>query len=135
MGDKGSMSWTDWRGREQIREVNQIIDIRNFKDTMGYAWLLMAANPHLSATEIQRWLELIGPQHQRGESWVKKRRKLFVPVGKVFPHSPTNRDGKDERAFAIMRQLPTASLRYLVRVLKEYGITRGKDWVRANRSR
>jgi hypothetical protein len=125
------MRWTDSRGRECLREVNQMIDIRDYEGTPGYALLVCAANGNLSISEIYRWLELKGSE--RGENWIRRRRWLFQPPGTVNSNTSGNPDGKDEWAREVMREYPTASLRYVVRMLKEKGIKRSKDWVRVHR--
>jgi hypothetical protein len=125
------MRWTDWSGKEQVREVNMTLDLRKFEGTPGYALLVLAANLHLSIRNIQDWLELKGVGRSKG--WLYKRRWLFQQPGTRSPNSKTNRDGKDERAIVTIREYPTASLRDLVRVLKAKGIIRGKDWVRTHR--
>ena len=53
MSAKVKMSWTDWRGKEQVREFNQIIDIRDFLGSPGYSMLLVAANTDQSAPDIE----------------------------------------------------------------------------------
>lgn len=128
---KETMTWTDWRGRKVTREVNQVIDIRDFIGMHGYPLLVLAANTHLSVPDLLQWVELNG--QERGRSWAYRRRRLFQDPKTVNNPGKPNRDGKDEQARAIMREYHTSSLRYLVRVLKEHGIERGKDWVRANR--
>jgi len=126
------LTWTDWRGRECIREVNDVIDIRRYKgNPAGLALLIMAANTHLSISDLQRLLEC--HNIERGDSWIRRRRWLFQPEGTVNSNSNGNLDGKDERARGVMQKHPTASLRFLVRVLKENGIFRSKDWCRAHR--
>jgi hypothetical protein len=42
---------------------------------------------------------------------------------------PTNADGNEETALAIIKNNPKASLRELARLLKEAGIKRGKSWI------
>jgi hypothetical protein len=132
MTNKTVMRWTDGRGRECVREVNQVLDIREFKGTPGYALLVCAANGHLSIAEILMFLYSQGVE--RGENWVRRRRWLFQPPGTVNRNTAANTDGKDERAIEVIREYPSASLRYVVQILKERGIKRGKDWVREQRS-
>ncbi|SPE27149.1 hypothetical protein SBA5_580028 [Candidatus Sulfotelmatomonas gaucii] len=131
MSDKLVMTRTHWSGKEIRCDIHQIIDIRDFKGTAGYALLVCAANGHLSIFNIREFLKLQGVE--RGESWIRRRRWLFQPPGTVNSNSNANQDGKDEQARAIMREYHKASLRYVVRVLKEHGIHRGKDWVRTHR--
>jgi hypothetical protein len=127
----GKLTWTDWRGRECVRQTNDVIEIKKFKGTAGEALLWMAANTHLSVSDLWRLLECAGIE--RGEMWIRRRRWLFQPEGTVNSNSNGNADGKDERALDIMREHPTDSLRFVVRVLKEAGIRRSKDWVRRHR--
>jgi hypothetical protein len=129
----GKLTWTDWRGRECVREVNDVIRLQDFEDInpAGLALLLMAANTHLSVSDLYRLLDANGIE--RGEMWIRRRRWLFQPEGTVNSNSNGNADGKDERAREIMREHPTDSLRFVVRVLKEHGIHRSKDWVRRHR--
>lgn len=134
MSDKVSMSWTDRRGKNINREVNLILDIRDFEGLAGYPWLLIAANPHLSISDIQRFLELKVDEGVNGvmrpSSWIQRKLFLFRrPRVGPRPHP----DGKDARAIAIVRDNPTMSARNLSRLLKERGIDRGKDWVQLHR--
>src|ERR1035437_1291700 len=101
MSDKVTMSWTDWRGKEQSRTVNQIIDVRDFIGHPGYALLVLAANSNppnqLSAPDIETYLESMGVG--RSLTYLKKRRWMFQPLG---TNNLTSRDGKDARAVKIM---------------------------------
>jgi hypothetical protein len=138
MSDKSTMTWTDDRGREHAREVNHLIDIRNFLGTPGYALLLVAANTNLSVGDLERWLNHIiapkFPKARRSDSWLKRRRWMFQQLGTINACSRPNRDGKDERARKIMREHPRLSVRKLAHVLrKEYGIRRSSEWVRQHR--
>jgi hypothetical protein len=127
------LTWTDWRGRECVRDVNDVINIGDFKriNPAGRALLLMAANTHLSISDLYRLLDVDGIE--RGVMWIRRRRWLFQPEETINSNSNGNRDGKDERAREIMREHPTDSLRFVVRALKEHGICRSKDWVRRHR--
>jgi hypothetical protein len=129
---KSKMRWTDGRGKEQTREINLVIHVQDFIETPGYPLLVLAANTHLSITDYLAWLELKG--FERGRSWATRRRGLFQRPGGDSRFMRPSPDGKDARAKEIMAQLPTASLRYLSRVLKANGIERGKDWCRFNRA-
>jgi hypothetical protein len=125
------LTWTDWQGRERVREINEDISIQKFKGTAGFALLVMAANTHLSISELVTLLDTFGVK--RGEMWVRRRRWLFQPSGTLNRNTTADLDGKDQRAREIMREHPTDSLRFVVRVLKEHGILRSKDWVRRHR--
>lgn len=121
----------DRYGREQTRTVNLTIDIRDFKDKAGFAYLLMAANPHLSVRDTQDVLAAVGEQHERPVGWISRRRWLFHGKGKSGPK--LNSDGKDEKARRIMEENPRLSSRQMVYLLREKGIRRSREWVRKNR--
>jgi hypothetical protein len=121
----------DRYGREQVRTVNLTIDIRDFKDKAGFAWLVLAANPHLSVRDIQEVLINVGEQHERPLGWISRRRWLFHGSG--TPGGKRNADGQDERAREIMAEHPRLSCRKLVYVLREHSIFRSSEWVRQNR--
>jgi hypothetical protein len=125
------MSWEDGRGHEVTRAVNQVIDVRDFVGTPGYALLIVAANTNLSGGEIDRYLKRIAIGRSR--NWIQKRRWLFQPPGTSNPTSPVNVDGKDARAREIMRMFPELSVRDLAAVLKENGVVRSREWVRIHR--
>jgi hypothetical protein len=132
-----SDTWTltldepDRYGREQVRVVNLTIDIRDFKDRAGFAWLVMAANPHLSVREIQEVLANIGEQHERPVGWISRRRWMFHGKGKSGGRR--NADGQAARARKIMDENPNLSTRQLARLLRDNGINRSPEWVRKNR--
>jgi hypothetical protein len=127
----------DWCGRSRgSRQVNHVINTEDFKDkeTGGYVWLVIAANPHLSAANIQQWLEQTDERYWRSVSWIKRHRWLFH--GKRQTGGPSlNFDGLDDRAFQIMRDNPKLSSRKLSYLLRENGIPRGAEWVRTHRVR
>jgi hypothetical protein len=131
VGNAVSMSWEDGRGHEVTRAVNQVIDVRDFVGTPGYALLIVAANTNLSGGEIDRYLKRIAIGRSR--NWIQKRRWLFQPPGTSNPTSPVNVDGKDARAREIMRMFPELSVRDLAAVLKENGVVRSREWVRIHR--
>jgi hypothetical protein len=131
VGNSVSMSWEDGRGHEVTRAVNQVIDVRDFVGTPGYALLIVAANANLSGGEIDRYLKRIAIGRSR--NWIQKRRWLFQPPGTSNPTSPVNVDGKDARAREIMRMFPELSVRDLAAVLKENGVVRSREWVRIHR--
>ena len=129
-------TWTltlepDRYGREHTRTVNLTIDVRDFKDKAGFAWLLMAANPHLSVRDIQAVLEGVGEQHERPVGWLSRRLWLFRGKGKAGARR--NSDGKDEQARRIMGENPRMSSRQMVHLLQQKGIRRSREWVRLNR--
>jgi hypothetical protein len=130
-------SWTltlgepDRCSREQTRTVNLTIDIRDFRDKAGFAYLVMAANPHLSVRDIQEVLAAVGEQHERPVGWISRRRWLFHGTGKTGPKR--NTDGKDETALRIMEENPRLSSRQTVHLLRKNDIGRSREWVRQNR--
>jgi len=127
---KGTLRWEGDSGKEQTREVNYVIDIRDYRGRPGFTWLVIAANPHLSVRALWWWLASEEGDYQRSQSWIYRRRWLFEDPMKAngIGRQP-NVDGKDGRAIAIMRENPTMSARALSRLLKEHGIVRKKDWV------
>jgi hypothetical protein len=128
----GSITWEDWRGREQRRPINYIADWRECRHPAGKALMIVGANTHLSLTDIERLLSAEGIERSR--SWVNRRRWLFRAAEKVGVSSPANRDGQDARAIAIMARHRTFSVRKLAFVLRDdYRIRRGVDWVRKHR--
>ena len=131
MADKGTLSWTDWRGKEQTRPINWTLDIRDHLGEPGFALLAIAANTHLSVGDLLDLLEDKGVERSR--SWVARRRWLFQQPGTVNPTSPANRDGKDAWAVKIMREHTKLSVRDLAELLEEKGITRSREWVRRHR--
>ena len=122
----------DRYGREQVRTVNLTIDIRDFKDKAGFAWLVMAANPHLSVRDIQEVLANVGEQHERPRGWISRRRWLFH--GSQRPGTRRNADGMDEKARELMAENPRLSNRQMSWLLKESGVPRSPEWVRKNRA-
>ena len=78
------MSWVDGRGHKVTRAVNQVINVRDFIGTPGYALLLVAANTNLSGGEIDRYLKDIAGVG-RSRNWIQKRRWLFQPPGTAIP--------------------------------------------------
>lgn len=129
---KMTLGWPDRWGREQVRKINHVINIEDFKDKPGFAWLVIAANPHLSASDIQTFLELMGEQHWRSTSWIGRHRWLFQ--GNSKPGTKPNADGLDKRAYSIIRDYPRMSSRQLAHLMRERGVQRSAEWVRRHRS-
>jgi hypothetical protein len=125
----GTFQFQGLGGKLESRPINFVIDIRDYKGRDGYPWLVIAANPHLSVYVLWLLLFFEGGKNERGESWIKRRRWLFRDPEEVRVGRQANADGKDDRAVNIMRENPTMSARGLVRLLKQHGIHRGKDWV------
>lgn len=126
----GVLEFEGASGKRLTRPISYVIDIRDYKGRPGYPWLVIAANPQLSVYALWVWLLSEGGKNERGESWIKRRRWLFRDTEEVnCAGGQANADGRDERAVKIMRENPTMSARSLVRLLRENGIRRGKDWV------
>jgi hypothetical protein len=131
MDDKGKLSWTNGHGKEETRDINYTIDIRDHHGEPGFALLAIAANTRLSVADMRRLLESAGVGRSR--SWTQRRRWLFQQPGTVNSQSHPNADGNDKRAHAIMAANPTRSVRQLVWLLSKAGISRGREWVRVHR--
>jgi hypothetical protein len=125
------MLLTNWRGKEETRELSYTLDIRDHRGEPGWALLAIAANTHLSVGDLLSLLELGGVGRSR--SWVARRRWLFQQPGAVNATSPPNRDGKDAWARKIMSEHPSLSVRDLSVLLEEKGIVRSREWVRRHR--
>ena len=120
----------DRYGREQVRTVNLTIDIRDFKDKAGFAWLVLAANPHLSVRDIQEVLAGVGEQHERPVGWISRRRWMFHGTGK--PGSQVDPQ-KAALARTIMEDNPTASNRQLAGMFRAAGLSFSRDYARRHR--
>ena len=132
MADVGTLFWTDWRDKEVTRPVNWTLDIRAHVGEPGWAMLAIAANPHLSIADLVRLLST--GNVERSRSWISRRRWMFQPLATVnSPGQKPNRDGKDARAVALMRDNTRKSVRQLVWLLNENGIVRNREWVRRHR--
>ena len=128
------MTWTDGNNRKVSRDVNEVINVQDFVGEPGYAWLVMAANPHLSAPDIERVIMLAdAPACERSANWIRRRRWLFHPSTTDQPGKRPDADGEGGRATLLMLNNPKMSLRNLVVLLKERGISRGREWVRRHR--
>lgn len=132
MSDKITIIYENGRGKKVQRAVNQIIDVRDYVGTPGYAMLVVAANANLSVADILRFFETedVG----RSRSWIGRRRWMFQPPGTFNPSgTKPNQDGKDDWAVEVMRDNPTVSVRMLAHLLQEAGIGRSREWVRQHR--
>jgi len=118
-------------GRSVTKKVNIRVDVSGFSDCAGFAFLVMAANPHLSASEIQDVLQSFGDTQWRSETWIRTRRWMFKPAD-ATPLQPSA-DGCDERARCIMRDNPRLSSRRMVKLLGSNGIIRPVGWVYRSR--
>jgi len=132
MPDKVTFTFTDGLDRSAERQVNLTLNALDFKGRPGFALLILAANPHLSVRVLQMVLEHWGCE--RGRAWISKRRWLFQDADSVrSPGVKADADGKDAQALMIMRKHSTLSLSRVVRLLRESGIRRSREWVRRHR--
>ena len=126
--------YNDQYGHPFVRTVNYALNAQDFKDTPGYAWLLIAANPHLSANDLQDFLTDAGMQHKRSVSWIRRHRWLFSDPSKAQARGPKlNTDGLDNRALKVIAENPRMSSRQLAGFLRKNGVPRSAEWVRRNR--
>jgi hypothetical protein len=108
------------------------IDARDFKGRAGMPWLIMAANVHLSINQLLDVMAHYG--YERTRSWVERRRWIFFDENYVRQSgAAADADGQQARAYKIMDKHPKVSARNMVRILREHGIKRGKDWVLKHR--
>jgi len=132
-----SISWENDYGKEEVRVINELIDIRHFKGTPGYPLLVVAANTNLSAGDIEKFLGVEArdlPLVKRSLSWIKRRRWLFQQPGTDNRKDPqSDRDGKYTQACKIMAENPRLSALRLSWLLKKRGIARSREWVRKHR--
>jgi hypothetical protein len=120
----------DRHGHLQTKTVNLRVDIAAFEDCAVFPYLLMAANPHLSAPELQDVLASIGDHQWRSTTWIKTRR--YMCDVDPNPLQPSD-DGQDERARRIMRDHPRLAARKMAALLKSKGINRPVSWVYRSR--
>jgi len=121
-------------GRARKKTVNHVTNIKDFEDTPGYAWLVIAANPQLSARDIREVLRHTGAQHLRSESWINRHRWLFRAANADVERGPgLNVDGLDGRALAFIAENSRMSSRQLAGLLRANGVPRSPEWVRRNR--
>ncbi len=111
MDGKGTLEWENARGKTESREINYVIDILDHLGEPGFALLAIAANTHLSVSDLRRLL--IDADIGRSRSYIQRRRWLFQKPDAVNSPGKPNRDGKDARAVAIMARNETLSVRQL----------------------
>ena len=92
---------TDGRGLggakdKTVSVQTRIPDILAFRDTPGFAYLLLAANPNTPVPVLRRVLEAVDPRQAHPEKWMYERREFF----KV----PTFPKGVDERAVRFVEE-------------------------------
>lgn len=77
---------TDGRGlggakSKTVDVQTRIPDILAYRDTPGFAYLLLAANPDTPVSVLMRVLEAVGPHQRHPEKWMYERREFFkVPA-------------------------------------------------------
>lgn len=131
------MAEVEWRELDSVglgKKISYRLDINagDFRGRAGVAWLIMAANPHLSINELLAVMEAYGCYRTR--SWVSRRRWMFLDPNCVRKAGGVcNADGQQARAYQIMDKHARVSARELTRILRKNGIQRGKDWVLKNR--
>jgi hypothetical protein len=91
---------TDGRGlggakNKTVSVQTRIPDILAFRDTPGFAYLLLAANPDAPISVLRRVLEAVDSRQAHPEKWMYERREFF----KV----PSMPEGVDERAIQFVR--------------------------------
>ena len=92
---------TDGRGlggakRKTVDVQTRIPDIMAYRDTPGFAYLLLAANPGVPVSTLQSVLEAVGPHQDHPATWMYKRRELFK--------TPAIPQGVDARAVQFVSQ-------------------------------
>lgn len=112
------------------KTVNIRVDLSGFKDCAVFPYLVMAANPHLSARELQDVVSSFGDHQWRSETWLKTRR--WMCSVDPTPLKPSA-DGLDERARRIMQGHPRLSSPKMAALLKADGISRTPHWVYRSR--
>jgi hypothetical protein len=91
---------TDGRGlggpkRKTVNVQTRIPDILAFRDTPGFAYLLMAANPDAPIRVLHDVLDAVGDHQSHPKTWLYKRRDLF--------RLPTMPEDADPRAVAFIK--------------------------------
>jgi hypothetical protein len=119
-------------GKVITKTVRCTLDIRDFEHRAGFSWLLLAANPHLSLSEIREALLTAGNQHRRSKSWIARRRWLFTGTDGTVG-APKNRDGRDDQVFAFIADHPKMSSKQIAGFLRTKGISRSASWIRQHR--
>ncbi|MDR3764436.1 MAG: hypothetical protein P4M01_10105 [Acidobacteriota bacterium] len=74
----------------------RIPDILAYRDTPGFAYLLLAANPDASVAVLRNVLKAVGPHQDHPERWMYERRQFFK-----VPSMPKD---VDERAIRFVRE-------------------------------
>jgi hypothetical protein len=121
----------DKYGRSVTKKVTTQVDVSAFTECAIFPYLVMAANPHLSAPDIQDVLASFGAHQWRSETWIKTRRWMCNPPEDAALQPST--DGLDGRARHIMKEHSRWSARKLVKLLLDNGIVRPIEWVYRSR--
>jgi hypothetical protein len=106
---------TDGRGlggakNKTVTVQTRIPDILAFRDTPGFAYLLLAANPDIPIPVLRTVLDAVGTHQNHPATWMYKRRELF--------NVPTLPADADERVVAFVeanKKLPAWKLRSKLR--------------------
>jgi hypothetical protein len=111
---------TDGRGlggakNKTVSVQTRIPDIRAYKGTPGFAYLLLAANPDTPVSVLRTILDAIGQPYPK--TWLYKRRALF--------EVPTLPPGTDGRIVAFMRANLDQPVRKSVAMLRKQGVKCG----------
>ena len=104
---------TDGRGRGAVKRKvvcvqTRIPNILAYRDTPGFAYLLLAANPDVPVSVLRRVLAFVDPRQAHPEKWMYERREFFkVPsMPKVDPGAIQFVQGHmDEPSWKIHKQL------------------------------
>jgi AraC-like DNA-binding protein len=131
MSDNGKLTWEDWHGKEETRPINYTLDTRDHQGEPGWALLAIAANTHLSVSDLKRLLD--EGSVERSRTWIQRRRWLFQQPDAVNSPGHPNKDGNDTRAREIMADNRKLSVRQLTKLLSESRIVRSREWVRRHR--
>lgn len=136
---KAVMEWERPSGGFETIEVNLVADARDVIGLAGFPWVIIAANPQLSNYKLWWFLLTCGIDGvERPSSWIQRKRFMFRRASQ-HPHNAQGRPRARDHARAVeimkatLKDNPTISARQIVRVLKERGIKRNKDWVQKNR--
>lgn len=110
---------TDGRGlggakNKTVSVQTHIPDILAFRDTPGFAYLLLAANPGTPVSVLRSVLEAVDPRQAHPEKWMYERREFF----KV----PTLPKGVDGRAVQFVREHMSEPSWKIHKQLREYRI-------------
>ncbi len=108
---------TDGRGlggakNKTVSVQTRIPDILAFRDTPGFAYLLLAANPGVSISAISDVLDAVGQPHS--DTWLYSRRHLFKK-----PEMPRD---VDSRVIRYVREHMTQRVRKSQAALRAMGI-------------